>query len=116
MTDDITPVTAAQAEQIVIAALQRELQPLKQDVRKLETNVESIHLNMVEKQELRIVRLQLMQTKEYFDNRFNWLQEGIDQVLVVMGNKEKEVGAHLKDHDKRIKRLERKTGLVKAAV
>ncbi len=119
MTNDSTaPATLAQIKQL----LQSELQPMKDDLKKLETKVSGlktevtgIKANMATKQELRSLYVFVLETKQHFDARFNWLHEGIDNVTLVLENKGKDFTSKIRHHDKRIKRLEKKAGLAPLA-
>ncbi len=90
MTHDATPVTAAQIEQLLEAALL----PIKE--------------SMATKEDL-------MRERQKTDKQFEWLHEGIDQTLIVLGNVEKKLETKIINHEHCIKRLEKKAGLAQTA-
>lgn len=57
--------------------------------------------------------LQPVQTK--MDRQFEWLREGVDQTLILLGNIEKRLETKIDNHEHRIKQLEKKAGLAQIA-
>ncbi len=92
-----------------------DLKKVEIEISDLKTEVSGIKANMATKQELRSLHVFVLETKQHFDARFNWLHEGIDDVTLLVGNKEKDFKTKIKHHDKRLKRLEKKAGLAPLA-
>lgn len=120
MTHDTTPITKADLTGILdrlnlvptrdemLQVIQTELQPIK-------TEIAEMRENMVTKKEAdRFATkddLHRFATKDDLDRAIKGVNVGIDQVLTVLVNVDKRLTQKTNNHDVRIKRLEKKTGL-----
>lgn len=106
MTNDTNPLTLAQLE----AALQpiKEQMVTKDDLNGFSTKDDLIGFATKDD-------LQRFATKDDLRRGIAGVNAGINQVLTVLVNVDKRLTANVENHEHRIKRLEKKTGLVQAA-
>ena len=127
MTDDTTPATKADLERLGdatkadiqrlgdatkadIGAMKADIGAMKADIGAMKADVSAVKIDIQRVEST--LKTDIQQLAALMDMRFTRVNDSIDTVLDVLVNMKNQLAPEVKDHKKRITRLERHVGIV----